>query len=533
MDQRLKAQIIKDLYAKWTPHQKQTELLNAVLFKDFKRILAICGRNWGKTEVILHLLGRICLTRETLSTRIEPDDIVDSYYVAPSIVHARRLIWDNKRLYQMIPKKYIVDIHKNDRMIYLSANGKDICAWIKVEGTEDVLSLEGVKHKGPMAIDEVYMIDQRFLQSHDPDLAAYNPPFMLFSTWPKQYPHWIDRLAREYRDSEDKLLMVRSGMDNPTIEKEIPGYWVKTEKEYKHRGEERDFRRIYLSIREPGGASQIFPNFRFRTYLDATTAGGMDPETLTMLDKQAYEDEWARRGPRPDDHVRRHADLLAMIAKQGPGLVPIIAADPGHATRFCVLFMLYNPYTKDFFLMDEIYEGRRNLINTPAIMRRVIAKSRELFRWADTESIRKVCDEAALWFRTESVAVTQDVNGPTGGREVWAWSPTKKSEFKHEWGFSLINSAMVASKFWVSDRCPWTITELANYSVNEKDKIDKQPDHAIDCIRYGMGSVKYTLESVMKDLEEAGRAQTRYEDDMAEAAAIGESEWGGEDGDGW
>lgn len=531
MDQKLKAQILKDLYAHWTPHKKQQEFLNAVLFQGYRKTLSICGRNWGKTEEILHILGRIGLTRETLSKRIADDEIVDSYYVAPSIVHARRLIWDNKRLYQMIPKKYILDIHKNDRMIYLTTNGKDMCAWIKVEGTEDVLSLEGVKHKGPMAIDEVYMIDRRFLQSHDPDLAAYNPPFMLFSTWPREFPHWIDRLAREYRDADDKLLMVRPGTDNPTIELEIPGYWQKTEREYKNRGEEKDFRRIYLSIREPGGASQIFPNFKFRTYLDASTSGGIDPETLTMVDKEAYEAEWEARGPRTGDHVRRHSEILERLKKHGNGLIPIIAADPGHASAFAMIFMAYDPYTKDWFLLDEIYETRRNIINTPAILKRAVDMAQELYPWAEAEAVRKVCDEAALWFRTESIAVSSDVHGPTEGKTVWAWSPTKKSEFKHEWGFSLINSAMVAERFWVSDRCIWTIWELSNYSVNEKNKIDKQNDHAIDCIRYGMGAVRYSLDSVMQEaVDEAGPKRRRtIEDDMEEERLANEETWGGED----
>lgn len=507
MDKVLKAHIVKKLYERFTPHEGQKKLFSWILYEDIKRVLAINGRNWGKTESALHLLARTCITREGLHSSIQEEDVIDSYYVAPNIAHARRIVWDNKRLQQLIPSEFILEIHKNDRMIYLTLNGRDCVGWIKIEGAENVWSLVGVKHRGLLAIDETYMIEKAFLDAHEEDLAAYEPPLLLFSTWPIEYPHWIDKLSKEYQNQEGWRFMNRPSMDNVFLEKKNPKYFLRQKARYIARGDENGYRREILSERVIAHGQSIFPNFNAKTYIEAATLGYQDEDTLLIKNKEAYQKHFEKGPKTPDEHVYPHFMIEHKVAPHKKDLIPIIAVDPGHASRFAALFMAINPYSKDIFFLDEIYEGNRNLISTTTMLSLMYMKSKKCFPWATSEEIRKVCDEAALWFRMEAVSISQQAKGPTKG-ETFSFVATQKASYKHEYGYSMMKAAMNMQKFHISDQCPWFVWEIINHKSDEKGKIPTKNDHLLDCCRYALALTKYMVSE-----EDKGSERGQFDDD--------------------
>ena len=515
MDKLLKAHIVKGLYDAFEPHEGQKQILRWIYQDKVKRILAINGRNWGKTEISLHILARTVLTRESLHKEIGQNEVCDSYYVAPNIAHARRIVWDNKRLQQLIPKEFILDVHKNDRMIYLTIDGKSCVGWIKIEGAENIWSLVGVKHKGPLIVDETYMIEKGFLDAHEEDLAAYDPPMLLFSTWPIEYPHWIDKLAKEYQNQDEWRFMNRPSMDNQFLEAKNPGYFPKQKARYIARGDENGYRREILSERVIAHGQSIFPNFNCKTYIEAATYGFQDEDNLQIKNKEAYQKHFEKGPQNPsEEHVFPHFMVKAKLEMDKKDLVPIIAVDPGHASRFASLFMAINPYTKDLFFLDEIYEGNRNLISTTTMLNLIYIKAKECFPWATTDEIRKVCDEAALWFRMEAVSISQNPKGPTKG-ETFSFVQTEKAKYKHEYGYSMIKAAMNLHKFFVSDRCPFFIWEIINHKSDDKGKIPTKDDHLLDCCRYALALTKYMVSE-----EDKFQDKGQFDDDDFAATSL-------------
>lgn len=525
MDAAKKAHILKRLYANFSPHPGQRQILSWIFKDNVKRLLAINGRNYGKTEIAIHMLARSILLRECLHKDILGDEIVDSYYVAPSITHARRIVWDNKRMEILVPREFILDVNKNDRMIYLTVDGKNCTGWIKVEGAENIWSLVGVKHKGVLAVDETYMIEKGFMDAHEEDLAAYEPPLLLFSTWPVEFPHWIDKLAKEYQNTPEWRFMNRPSMDNTELEKRNPGYFKKQRLRYELRGDLNGYKREILSERVISSGDHVFPSFNAQTYMEACNAGYQDEDTLVIKNPEAYVQIFEHGPKKPhEEHVFPHFQVAALVKKSQNELTPFIAVDPGHASRFATLFLAINSYTKEIFVLDEIYEGNRNLISTVTMLEQMVERAKGAFPWAQPEEIRKVCDEAALWFRMEANSVSQNPKGPTKG-EIWAFVPTEKASYKQEFGYSMIKAAMNLQKFKVSDKCRWFIWEILNHRTDEKGKFPKKDDHALDCLRYALALGRYmvTEEDAIEEKEmfkeDEFNAQSLYREILEERSS--------------
>ena len=75
--------------------------------------------------------------------------------------------------------------------------------------------------------------------------------------------------------------------------------------------------------------------------------------------------------------------------------------DPGSTTCFAVLFAAINPYTKQVYLLDELYETSQENTTVRQIYPRIKAKMKELNPHIEIDDWYKVYDEAAAWFATE------------------------------------------------------------------------------------------------------------------------------------
>ena len=146
---------------------------------------------------------------------------------------------------------------------------------------------------------------------------------------------------------------------------------------------------------------------------------------------------------------------------------------------FGVLFIAFNPYTKDVYVLDEIYEKDQLNTSVNVIGPEILEKQHQFLikqEWTN------IYDEAATWFQTEM----------TDRFDVF-FIPTQKSQNKKEHGLSLMKDIMLEGLLHVSDRCRYFYWECENYIKDKNGKIPKINDHLIDCFRYFLGASCYEL----------------------------------------
>jgi hypothetical protein len=157
-------------------------------------------------------------------------------------------------------------------------------------------------------------------------------------------------------------------------------------------------------------------------------------------------------------------------------------ADPGSATCFAILFAAINPYTKDVYWLDNIYEKNQGEMTTKKIGRRAIAIRNEIYD--DPLVWRGGYDEAATWFSNEWNE--HFPNEP-------ALEPSQKALNDKSDGLSLMKDIMLAGKWHMSDRCEEFHKELRSYKTDDKGRLIKRNDHLIDDGRYILGAAGYSL----------------------------------------
>lgn len=176
-----------------------------------------------------------------------------------------------------------------------------------------------------------------------------------------------------------------------------------------------------------------------------------------------------------------------------------IIFDPASASTFGVLFVLFNPFTKKIIVCDEIYEKDPKEMTTSRIWARVREKRKALTDLGLRE-IRYVYDEAATWFRNESLE-----------EEPTAWlEPTTKSKADKESGLSLFKDIISKGFLQVAAECVCFIKECENYIKDEKGKIPKVGDHLIDCFRYFLDAAGFEFKKETPPKESDPDTQRRY-----------------------
>lgn len=450
---------IHQLHEYWQPHEAQIEIGKALIQDHFKDVFAVCGRNLGKTELVSYLLWRWAWTY--------PGS--ENYYFSPYMKQSREILWSTRRVQTLGPKEWIESIQEHEMRIRF-ANG----SFIKLDGSDNVEAYRGVKPKGLTVFDEFKDFRPEFFEAYDPNRAAFNSPLFIIGT-PPEFEGQFSKLYQAWSQDSKKKVFTFPTYANPFIS---PEWLANKKRELYARGEGDKWEREYEAKFVRGGAKRIFPMLK-------------------------------------EEMIKNHGELVLKILRDKRKLEWFCWADPAGASTFAILFGAINPYSKDVYLLDEIYEQRQEEMTVQKIGARLIQKTKELFsgEW------RYGYDEAETWFANEMLHHFE-----------LSFEPTQKAKNDKMTGLSLIKDVMLQGKLHISSRCVKLFWELDNYQKDDQGKMIKKNDHLIDCLRYILSANHYTLNetSEYKEARNPDFRGARIEDDFPDFHETGDKkeEWG-------
>lgn len=401
-----------------------------------------CGRKFGKTEFAIYMLWRHAL--------LYPNS--PCYYVCPEMAHGRKLVWTDPRLSQFGDAKYIKSVNSNE-MIVKFKNG----SFIQVIGSENYAAANGLR-PAFMVYDEFCEFHPRFHETMNPNRLVFKCPLIIIGTPPmmdsrnrEQYITFAD----ECRNEDDALWAKKSSYSNPHVAKEDLD---KEREKLFARGEEYIWYSQYEAEVTAGGKNVVFPMFN------------------------------------KEKHVIDHSRLMAEIERDSHKLEWYCIADPGTTTVMGLLFVAVNPYSKQIYVVDEIYEKDTKNTSVALIMPRVLKKVKTYAPRVDfSDDWFKVYDEAAAWFCNE---VAQQFG--------YYFQPTLKIHNKKEHGVSLMKDIFIHNVVTISSKCENFVKEVTGYVADEQGKFPKVNDHLLDCFRYFLASANYSMIQVMEAVRVLG-----------------------------
>lgn len=441
----LDTRLHKDQIAQLKPLYDKNNTINSMFIS--------CGRKWGKTELVGYILWRHAL--------LNPGSAC--YYIGPEATHARKILWDTQRIQKYMGKatsKYLLKTREQEMKILLK-NG----SFIQVVGSDNYAVANGLTPH--IAVyDEFKAFNHRWHTEFAPNRAAKAAPLVIIGTKPRPGNKNMDQYNEilEYAKNNplEWYVAERTTFDNPI--NHLPAQKQIIDQEISQliaRGEEDVVQLEYYSKVIQGGKRNIFPMFR------------------------------------PDQHVFKHEEIMKELDKDLKRMEWYLISDPGTVTCFGALLACLNPYTKQLYILDEIYEKNQLDTSTRRIYPRMEAKALELYPGSNLdEDWFKVADEAAAWFMNEVMDQYQKY-----------FIPTNKNHNKKEEGISLIKDQMIHKLIKISDRCVNLRTEVEKYVVDDKGNIPKIHDHLIDCWRYLNAAANYNMHEVL----EAVRIKSDYE----------------------
>jgi Terminase RNaseH-like domain len=446
IDPRLEAyaRVIKGLHVNFIPHPKQVVIGRALLTHGVKDIFVEAGRNFGKTALVSYLLWRWAA--------LNPG--TENYYFAPYMKQAREIVWSPRILPEFGPADWLSNKQDNEMRLTFT-NG----SFIKADGSDNVNAYRGVKPRGLIVFDEFKDFRPEFYEAFDPNRGAHGAPIIIIGT-PPQKECQFTKVRDAYKHDSTKRYFHATSRENPHISKE----WLDAkEKELTDRGEYDVWQREYMALQVASGSTKIFP----------------------MLDRTK--------------HIVPHETIMQRIARDRKRIEWIWFADPAAASTFGVLFVAYNPYSKELFLLDEIYETDQSRMTVKVMGQEIIKKRDELHirEW------RQGYDEAATWFQNEMLDNFDE-----------HMEPSMKASNDKESGITLIKDILLQGKLMISERCIKTFWEMDNYFKDRNGEIPKRDDHLVDCLRYVLAALYYSLPTVGAPEEPNRENRTRIEDDF-------------------
>lgn len=418
---------IQLLNQRWKAHQTQLMVLRKVIRDKAPVVFTECGRKWGKTEIAAYLEWR--------AASVMP--MAGCYYFAPFQTQGKEIVWAPGRLQHFGPRE-LLDGNPNNTEMRINLINE---SFIKVDGSDNF-----ERHRGTQphfaVYDEFKDFRREFHQAMGPNYAVFQAQLAIFGTPPEELELEHYDALRDQAKAEGCYFNFPTWA-NPHIDRD----WLRRERNLLYaRGEGDVWEREYAAKRVHGGSNAIFPMF--------------DP---------------AANGR----HIKPHQQVMDSLFRDRHKLIWQTIADPGTATVFAVIFRAINPYTKQVWRLDEIYEREQANTSTSRMIPRIRAKQAELFPDAERFGVQwhQIYDEAATWFAAEAQASFND-----------SWTPSHKlkgdGQSKKEHGLSLIKDQMLTARFIASDRCVHFKKEILGY-IRKDGKIPKENDHLIDADRYG------------------------------------------------
>jgi hypothetical protein len=371
------------------------------------------------------------------------------YYIAPFKDQIRDLCWSNGRLpfflNNKLMEKYGITVNNSDFRVSFR-NG----SFIKCDGADNYEKGRGYSATGLVVYDEFKDHNPNFHDGFEPNLGITDAPLMIIGTPPDASEDSFDRwcsIADDCVRSPVGFHIQMPSMTNPHINKD---FFIRKEAELRERGELWKWQKEYLAMRVKAAGNNIFP----------------------MLDM--------------GKHYQSYSCMMRTI-----GIYPkqwdfYGAFDPGSAKCFAFLAIAINRYSKQIFVLDQIYATKLADCRVDHIIPKAIAIMREIMPHAD--SWHCVYDYAATWFANEaqSPEYVEDIN----------LFPCVKDLKNKENKLSLIKEILLKNgMFLISERCiqkdGGLYWEMEKYATDDKGKIPKENDHAIDALRYALNAANY------------------------------------------
>jgi hypothetical protein len=423
------ASVLERLNQKWKPHPKQVEIGKALLVDEVTNVFARCGRNFGKTDLAIYLLWRWAL--------LHPNS--ENYLFEPEQKQAKEILWASGRIQAFGDSEWLDGEPNNTEMRIRLANG----SFIKIDGSDNYDSYRGVKPKGLIIYDELKDINPKFLDAFEPNRAAHNAPALWIGTPPEYENHFIHYM-QEAETNPRWACFHAPTSSNPFID---PAWLLEKEAYYKRIGDYETWLREYEALFVKGGKSHILPQFMKLDAIKMELPRGIS--------------EWQL----------------------------FVVCDPGTASVFGVLFILFNPYSKQIKVWREIYEDETSKMTTRQIWSRIYPMFRELVD-AGVKHYEFIYDEAAAWFANEVREVTS----------YW-FTPTRKSKADKESGIALIRDVLDKGLLEYDESCVKFKWEMENYVKDRNGRIPKVNDHLIDCFRYFLDAAGFSLDATARPKE--------------------------------
>jgi len=404
------------------------------------------------------------------------------YYIADTMKHAGELVWHSQRLQKfflnprrakgetdeelnerrewgkMLHAKYVAKPN-NSEMRQKFHNG----SFIKVDGAENYANADGIEPDF-MVYDEFKSHDPRYNEAMEPNLRVKKAPLLIVGTPPEELGTYYEKIANSFKRLSYGAHFQRPSFLNshiyPQGEKD-PEFQEECEKYLSRNDEDVMSRELYANI-VVSGRKALFPMLTLPEY---------DYETETYVGHSR--------------HIRPHKELIDLIAKHPKDFEFFDTYDPGSAVCFAGLFGVLNKYTKQVYILDCIYETDTRETSVGKIYPRAEVIMKEIFDYEDYWT--GTYDNAATWFMNEVLDAY--------GRSLM---PCEKDLKNKENKLGMIKDMLNADLMIFSDRCmegfgdsSGIIWEMINYRKDDKGKIPKEHDHAIDALRYKLNAMYY------------------------------------------
>jgi len=427
----------------WEPNEFQIEVGASVIYGGKRRIFVEVGRKGGKTEISSYLCW-------IMGNMIQNGQI---YYFGAYAKAVREFLWAPNRLQGFGPSEYIRDINKTEMRLTFNTG-----TFVKLDGADEFKISKGF-NPDMVICDEFADYSDEFWHAMSPNFAAKDaivvcvstPPWLLEKSpgEPVLFVRLADLWKKRMEDAEREgkwSKFVYFNFPSHVNEKNLPAGFLEQERQdLIDLGEEDLYVREYLARRVVGGGKRL--------------VGTYDPER----------------------HKKPYDWMMERFSKDVSSVLYLTTCDPGNSSVFAALLTVINPYTKEIFFLDEIYEKQEDETMALSIQPRLSAKEKEIYPFDDDPWIRTY-DEAAKWWYLDVMQHFQ-----------LTYNPTEKSLHTIEMGLSILRTAFRYDKAYISDRCVWFEWELLNWRKDSKGAVPRKNNHLVDAGRYTIHAADYFI----------------------------------------
>jgi hypothetical protein len=331
-------------------------------------------------------------------------------------------------------------------------------SFVKVWGANDWKNMVGVEGD-VFVFDELADHDPRAYKNCYPNIASRDAIWIVVGAPPveKVKSSFYYNLEKTIRKDPDWFFLQWSSWENAMF---LPGGrpWLEAEKKrYYDAGNWDEWEQRWEARYVIGGGGTVLSHF--------------NPDMM-----------------HPKSQVLPHDVIMAMISKDKHKLRWFQVFDPGYATCFAVLFAVYNQYTSEMFILDEIYETDRNKLSINQIWPDVAIREEQLYPGGNW---KRIYDSAAPGF-------PQEVRS-RWGRDI-SFQPTYKEKGDEDKFFRIINSALYTKRCWISERCEKGIIEMQDYATKEDGTYPDKDNHFMDDLRYLFKACNYSMNEAQYDV---------------------------------